>query len=191
MKTLLNEIKQCTICEKHLKSGVRPIMAASAKSRILIIGQAPGRKVHESGIPWDDKSGEKLRDWLGVTKTSFYNPDHFGILPMGFCYPGKATTGDLPPRSECAPQWHPRLLEKMDRVALILLIGRYGQKYYLKNEAGKNLTQTVAAWQNYLPHYFPLPHPSPLNFRWQRKNPWFETEVVPELKKRVGLILKA
>ena len=151
-----------------------------------MIGQAPGTKVHESGIPWDDQSGKKLRQWLNVTEEQFYNTENFAIIPMGFCYPGKAKTGDLPPRSECAPQWHDTLLEKMPNVELIILIGTYAQKYYLKEKAKRTLTETVGACKSYLPKFFPIPHPSPTNRFWRFKNPWFEELVVPELQKKIN-----
>ncbi len=189
MKNLLKKIAGCTICEAHLPAGCRPVCAASVKSKIVIIGQAPGRKVHESGIPWDDKSGDNLRDWLQVSKQDFYNPDNFAIVPMGFCYPGTGKSGDLPPRKECAPEWHPLLLEKMKDVRLTLLIGQYAQKYYLRESAHKNLTETVRNFQQYLPEYLPLPHPSPRNNIWQRRNPWFGEELLPRLRGVVDFIV--
>jgi uracil-DNA glycosylase family 4 len=162
---------------------------ASKKSKIMIIGQAPGIKVHLSGIPFHDKSGDQLRRWLDVTVDEFYNPDNFAIVPMGFCYPGKGKQGDLPPRKECAPTWHEQLLEHLTEIQLILLVGQYAQKYYLKKEARRTLTENVAHYQDFLPLYFPLPHPSPRNFMWKAKNQWFEEEIIPELKKRIRTIL--
>ncbi|OEK09650.1 IclR family transcriptional regulator [Flavivirga aquatica] len=185
MQDLLKSIKQCTICEKHLLLGPRPVVSAHPESKIVIIGQAPGTKVHESGIPWDDASGKQLRKWLNVSEEDFYDITKFAIIPMGFCYPGKGKTGDLPPRPECAPQWHKLLLEKLQNVELILLIGMYAQKYYLGKTAKKTLTETVANYKEYLPKYLPLPHPSPRNRFWLTKNPWFEVEVLPELRERV------
>ena len=185
MKQLLKEIKQCTICKAHLPLGPRPVVTAHPNSKIVIIGQAPGTKVHESGIPWDDQSGKKLREWLGVTNEQFYNTENFAIIPMGFCYPGKAKTGDLPPRPECAPEWHEKLLTKMKNVKLIILIGTYAQTYYLKDKMKRNLTETVGEYKSYLPQFFPIPHPSPTNRFWRAKNPWFEELVVPELRKKV------
>lgn len=182
MKKLLAEIKNCTVCEKHLEFGVNPIIAASTKSKIIIIGQAPGRIVHDTSVPWNDKSGDNLRNWLGVDKLTFYNPDIFALIPMGFCYPGKSKTGDLPPRPECAPLWHNQLLAMMKEIKLTLLIGQYAQNYYLGEAAKDNLTDTVRAYKNYLPNYFPLPHPSPRNNIWQAKNKWFGLEVLPVLK---------
>jgi len=189
LPVLLKEIKSCTICAEHLVDGVRPVMTAAKESRIIIIGQAPGRKVHESGTPWADASGKRLREWLGVSKESFYDPKTFAIFPMGFCYPGKGKSGDLPPRKECAPQWHPTLLGLLPNVKMVLLVGSYAQKYYLRNAMKKNLTETVRSYNEYLPTYFPLVHPSPLNGRWLRKNDWYENEVLPILKKKVKAIL--
>jgi uracil-DNA glycosylase len=189
MKQLLQQIKNCTVCLQYLKDGVNPIIAAAPKSRIIIIGQAPGRIVHTTGIPWNDKSGDNLRNWLGIDKDIFYNPAHIALMPMGFCYPGTGKSGDLPPRPECAPLWHEKLLKKMPQVQLTLLIGQYAQNYYLGNTARENLTETVRNFKNYLPRYLPLPHPSPRNNIWQSKNEWFSKEVLPELKKRVGNIL--
>jgi len=185
MKDLLLKIKNCTACEKHLEFGVNPIIAASTKSRIIIIGQAPGKIVHETGIPWNDKSGDNLRNWLGIDKTSFYDSNLFALMPMGFCYPGKDKTGDLPPRPECAPLWHQQLLVYMKHAKLILLIGQYAQNYYLGDKAKNTLTETVQHFNTYLPKYFPLPHPSPRNNIWQAKNKWFGLKVLPELQKRV------
>mgnify|MGYP003645345278 FL=1 len=147
MENLLHNISQCTICKACLPLGPRPVVTAHIKSKIIIIGQAPGTKVHDSGIPWDDQSGKKLRQWLNVTEEQFYNTENFAIMPMGFCYPGKAKTGDLPPRPECAPQWHEQLLDKMPNVKLIILIGAYAQKYYLKESAKRTLTETVGELQ--------------------------------------------
>ncbi|MFT5822007.1 MAG: uracil-DNA glycosylase [Crocinitomix sp.] len=188
MKDLLNEIGNCTICKDHLALGPRPVLSAHKKSKVLIIGQAPGTRVHKSGIPWDDQSGKRLRIWLGVDDVDFYDPAQFGIVPMGFCYPGKGKSGDLPPRKECAPQWHEQLFEKMDGIELILLIGQYAQKYYLGKTAKKNLTETVWNFGDYLPKYFVLPHPSPRNGIWLKKHDWFEKEVIPVLQNRIQQI---
>ena len=189
MQDLLHEIGQCTICKQHLPLGPRPVATAHLDSKIVIIGQAPGTKVHASGIPWDDASGKQLRKWLNVSNEDFYDTSKFAIIPMGFCYPGRGKTGDLPPRPECAPQWHELLFNKMPNFELVILIGMYAQKYYLKKEAKKTLTETVAHYKEYLPKFLPLPHPSPRNRFWLTKNPWFDVEVVPELQKRVQTLL--
>jgi len=185
MENLKADISSCTICSAHLPLGPRPVFAFTPSSKIVIIGQAPGRRVHESGIPWDDKSGDTLRDWLGVTRQEFYDPQRFAIVPMGFCYPGTGKSGDLPPRKECAPQWHPPMLKAMEHVKLTLLIGQYAQAYYLGKDRKKNLTETVQHFQAYLPKFFPLPHPSPRNNIWQKKNPWFRELVLPALIEKV------
>jgi uracil-DNA glycosylase len=190
MNQLLQKIRDCRLCEKHLAAGANPVLAASKKSQIVVIGQAPGRIVHQSNIPWNDKSGDNLRMWLGIDKAMFYNADMIALMPMGFCYPGTGKTGDLPPRPECAPLWHNQILPLMSDVKLILLIGQYAQNYYLGNKAKESLTETVHNYKSYLPHYFPLPHPSPRNNIWQAKNEWFGEEVLPELKKRMKKILK-
>lgn len=187
MEKLLHNISQCTICKAHLPLGPRPVTTAHINSKIVIIGQAPGTKVHESGIPWDDQSGKKLRQWLNVTNEQFYDTENFAIIPMGFCYPGKGKTGDLPPRPECAPQWHKQLLDKMQKVELVFLIGAFAQKYYLEDK--KTLTERVGDYKTYLPKFFPIPHPSPTNRFWRSKNPWFVELVVPELQKKVKLLL--
>jgi uracil-DNA glycosylase len=189
METLLKAIKQCQVCAQHLPLGANPVMSASVNSKIVIIGQAPGKIVHNTSIPWNDKSGDNLRAWLGIETATFYNPELIAIIPMGFCYPGTGKSGDLPPRAECAPLWHSQLLEKMTQVKLILLIGQYAQGYYLGGKAQKTLTETVQNFQAYLPQYLPLPHPSPRNNIWQAKNAWFGSAVLPELKKRVAEVL--
>ena len=190
MKRLLSEIRDCRVCEKHLEFGVNPIIAASQKSRIVVIGQAPGRIVHDTNTPWNDKSGDNLRNWLGIDKGMFNNAEFIALMPMGFCYPGKNKTGDLPPRPECAPLWHHLLLASMSQVELILLIGQYAQNYYLSEKTKKTLTETVRNYKTYLPKFFPLPHPSPRNNIWQAKNDWFGKKVLPDLKKQVQHILK-
>lgn len=182
MDMLLEQIKRCEVCKEHLPLGPRPIVQLSSQSRIILIGQAPGRKVHETGIPWNDLSGKKLREWLGVSEAIFYDADIFSIMPMGFCYPGKAASGDLPPRPECAPLWHPRILKHFERPPLLLLIGLYAQNYYLKKDKKSNLTETVKNFRTYLPQYFPLPHPSPRNQYWLKVNPWFMEEAIPVLR---------
>ncbi|MGL5892429.1 MAG: uracil-DNA glycosylase family protein [Bacteroidia bacterium] len=190
MDKLLREIRNCKECERHLNDGVNPIIAASLNSKLIIIGQAPGRIVHNTGIPWNDKSGDNLRSWLAIDKPTFYNTNIIALMPMGFCYPGTGKTGDLPPRPECAPLWHNKLLELMSNAKLILLVGQYAQNYYLKDKTKNTLTETVHHFKDYLPRYFPLPHPSPRNNIWQTKNEWFGQKVLPELKKQVQTILR-
>ncbi len=183
MEALISEIKNCTICLPHLSHGVNPIFSASPRSKIVIIGQAPGSIVHRTRIPWDDKSGDRLRSWLNVTKKQFYDKDIFALIPMGFCYPGTGENGDLPPRPECAPKWHDPLLDQIQNKELILLIGNYAQKYYLKGSVKNTLTNTVKSYTEYLPKYLPLPHPSPRNNIWLKKNEWFEKSIIPELRR--------
>tara|TARA_R100001369_G_scaffold72185_1_gene100135 strand:+ start:9314 stop:9832 length:519 start_codon:yes stop_codon:yes gene_type:complete len=166
------------------------VVAAHPNARIVIIGQAPGTKVHQTGIPWDDPSGKQLRSWLNILDSVFYDESKIALMPMGFCYPGRGKGGDLPPRPECAPLWHNALLPSMPSLELIILIGTYSQKYYLGNTAKATLTETVKSYQEYLPKYFPLPHPSPRNRFWQPKNPWFGQKVVPVLQERVAHILE-
>jgi uracil-DNA glycosylase len=189
MKKLLQKIRNCNECHQYLPLGANPIIAASANSKIIIIGQAPGKIVHLSGIPWDDKSGDNLRNWLGIDKHTFYDENKIALMPMGFCYPGTGKSGDMPPRPECAPLWHKKLLAMMTNAKLILLIGQYAQNYYLKDNKNGTLTDTVRAYLSYLPDYFPLPHPSPRNNIWQSKNLWFGNEVLPQLKIKVQEIL--
>ena len=186
MQNPIEQARQCTLCAPYLPHGVRPVFNIHPKSKILIIGQAPGRKVHESGVPWADASGRNLRDWLSVDEPTFYDPQIFGILPMGFCYPGSGKSGDLPPRPECAPKWHEVLLNMMPEIELTLLFGQYAQQRYLGDRCAKNLTETVRNWRAYLPEYLPLPHPSPRNRIWLRRNPWFTEEVLPHLRERVS-----
>lgn len=185
---LLAEVRACTVCADHLEHGVRPIVQASSTARIVIIGQAPGRRVHESGIAWDDPSGRTLRKWLGVSDEVFYDPSIVAIVPMGFCYPGSASSGDKPPRPECAPLWHERLLGALPADRLTVLIGMYAQKRYVE-ERRANLTDTVADWKSFLPDRLVLPHPSPRNQHWLTKNPWFERDVVPAAQVRVQQLL--
>ena len=179
---LLTEVRACRICEKHLPLGPRPILQIDPRARILIAGQAPGRLVHESGVPFDDKSGDRLRDWLGVTRDEFYDPAKIAILPMGFCYPGTGKSGDLPPRPECEPAWRPQLLRTLQNLRLTLVIGQYAMKSHLP-ETRKNLTETVRAWRDYDRSVIPLPHPSPRNNIWLKKNPWFTESLLPHLER--------
>ena len=180
---LLRNIRACTHCADALPCGPRPVLQAHRSARLRIVGQAPGRKVHETGIPWNDPSGDRLRNWLGLTPEQFYDPRKVAILPMGFCYPGKAVSGDNPPRPECAPRWHEKLNADLPNIALTLLIGRYAQASYLGSRRKAKLGETVRAWSEYLPlGYLPLAHPSPRNQPWLAKNPWFEEELVRELR---------
>ena len=190
MDNLIQEISNCRICESNLPLGPRPIIAAHPKSKIVIIGQAPGSIVHKTGIPWDDKSGENLRIWMGIDNKTFYDVNKIALVPMGFCYPGKGKSGDKPPRKECAPQWHNLLLSGLNKVELIILIGKYAQDYYLKDKSRNTLTETVKNYQEYMPKYFVLPHPSPRNNIWLAKNDWFKIQVIPELKLKIENILR-
>ena len=185
MDKLLADIRSCTVCQSFLPNWPRPIVQASIASKIVIIGQAPGQKVQDSGIPWDDLSGNELRRWLGVDKEQFYNPELFALVPMGFCYPGKGKSGDLPPRPECAPLWHQPLLNNMTAIKLVILIGQYAHNYYLKDLKKASVTATVQRFNDYLPRYLPLVHPSPRNKIWQKRNPWFETDVVQVIRQIV------
>ena len=190
LKALLGEISACTLCAEHLPLGPRPVVQASATARLMIIGQAPGTKVHETGVPFNDPSGDRLRDWLGVDRDTFYDASRIAIMPMGFCYPGRYPRGgDLPPRPECAPAWHDRLRAKLPNVELTLLVGQYSQAHYLGDRRGKTLAETVANWRAFLPDLLPTPHPSWRTIGWAKKNPWFEAEVLPELKRRVAALL--
>jgi len=188
-KKLLDEVRGCTVCQKHLAYKVRPILSVHPSAKILIIGQAPGKKVHDTGLPWDDPSGNRLREWMDIDNNTFYDEAKIAIVPMGFCYPGKGKSGDLLPRPECAPLWHDKLLKELSHINLTLLVGQYAQAYYLK-EPKKSLTQIVKKWKEYAPQYLPLPHPSPRNFNWLNKNPWFEKAVVPHLQKNIRNILR-
>lgn len=174
--------------QQFTKNDYKPLYLASSSSKVVIIGQAPGFKAQESGIPWDDASGERLISWLGVSEKQFRDPEIFALIPMDFYYPGKSKSGDMPPRKDFASLWHRRLLDLMINVKLTVLIGSYAQKYYLDDKK-KNITQTVQNYKEYLPKYFPIVHPSPLNFRWHAKNRWFESEVVPDLQKTIAKIL--
>lgn len=185
LEGLLQEIRTCRLCEAHLPLGPRPVLRAAASARLMIVGQAPGRRVHQTGIPWNDPSGDRLRLWLGMGRDAFYNEARIAIIPAAFCYPGTGSGGDLPPRPECAPLWHPRLRALLPRLRLTLLVGAYAQAYYLRKRVKPTLAATVQSWREYLPEFFPLPHPSPRNQRWFKLNPWFETEVLPELRHRL------
>jgi uracil-DNA glycosylase len=190
LDTLLADIRRCEVCAEHLPLGPRPIVSAHRKASLLIIGQAPGKRVHESGIPWNDPSGDRLREWLNVDKDTFYDSKQIALVPMGFCYPGTGSSGDLPPRKECAELWHEKLLASLPEVKLTLLMSTYAQAYYLGADRKKTLTDTVRAWREYTPAFLPLPHPSPRNNRWLKKNSWFEGDVLPYLRRRVRGLMK-
>ncbi len=189
LDSLISDIKDCTICKEHLPLGPRPIVQVASSAKILIAGQAPGKKVHESGIPFDDQSGDRLRIWLGLTKEQFYDSEKVAILPMGFCYPGTGVSGDAAPRPECAKEWRQKVLNHLSQVGLVLVIGKYALDYHLANRQKENLTETVKAWREYWPSLVPMPHPSPRNNIWLRKNPWFEQEVIPSIQERIELLL--
>jgi uracil-DNA glycosylase len=188
-ESLLGEVRACAICAPDLPHGTRPVVQLHPKARLLIAGQAPGRKVHESGTPFDDASGERLREWMGVTRDVFYDPKRVAILPMGFCYPGTGKSGDLPPRPECAPAWREALLHRLRNLDVTLVIGQYAQAYHLNLKKKTSLTENVRNWREYWPSKVPLPHPSPRNNIWLRKNPWFETDLLPELRGRIADVL--
>jgi len=190
LSALLREVRACRMCAAHLPLGPRPVVRAKASARLLIIGQAPGTKVHASGIPWNDRSGDRLRDWLQLDRDAFYDESRVAIVPMGFCYPGvDASGGDRPPRRECAPLWHARLFALLPRIELTLLVGSYAQKHYLRDGRAAAMTETVRAWREHAPRFIPLPHPSWRNTAWLRRNPWFETDLLPQLRARVRTLL--
>ena len=180
----LAEIRACRVCQSELPLGCNPVIQAASSAKILIIGQAPGLKVHQTSIPWNDLSGQRLRQWLQIDSDTFYNPYQVAIMPMGLCYPGKGKSGDLPPRKECAPLWHHQILPLLSQIKLTLLIGQYAQNYYLSGKP-KTLTETVRHWHKWAPHFLPLPHPSPRNTLWLRKNPWFEETMLPTIQTQV------
>ncbi|HNR92586.1 MAG TPA: uracil-DNA glycosylase family protein [Dokdonella sp.] len=186
---LLAAVRACSVCAAHLPLGPRPVVQAGADARLLIVGQAPGAKVHASGIPWNDASGLRLREWLGLDLARFHDPAQVAILPMGFCYPGRGGGGDLPPRPECAPLWFDALLAQLPNIELVLLIGQYAQRHFLGAQRKSTLAETVAAFADYGPKYFPLPHPSPRNTAWRQRHPWFERDVLPQLRERVRTVL--
>ena len=184
---LVQEIRSCTRCD--LPMGPNPVIQVSPKARLLIVGQAPGIRVHESGIPFNDPSGDRLRQWLNIEREQFYDPESIAIVPMGFCYPGTGKNGDLPPLPLCAELWRKRLLEKLDNVELTLVIGQYAQAWHLNKKTKTSVTAIVKSWRDYIPDVIPLPHPSPRNNRWLKTNPWFELEVVPYIQKRVRSLI--
>lgn len=183
--TLVASVRACTLCADELEFGVRPVLQVHPKARVLIVGQAPGSKVHTTGIPFDDPSGNRLREWMGIDKDTFYAEDHIAILPMGFCYPGKGRSGDLPPKSICAETWRGKLISSLPNIRLTLVIGQYAQAWHLPFQH-KTLTETVREWAQYGTEIMPLPHPSPRNNIWLKRNEWFESDVLPELKLRVA-----
>ncbi len=184
------EIRACTLCAHALPMGPRPVLQVSESARILIVGQAPGIRVHQTGVPFDDPSGNRLRAWMGIDKNVFYDAEKIAIVPMGFCYPGTGKSGDLPPRPECAPTWRAKLLDQLPQISLTLVIGQYAQAWHLGRLAKDNLTETVKAWQEFGRHVIPLPHPSPRNNIWLKKNPWFEQEVIAALQQQVRWALE-
>lgn len=188
MTSLHQAIANCTLCAAHLPHGVRPVVQFSARSRLVIVGQAPGSKVHASGIPWDDASGNRLREWTGLSVAQLYDPSRVAIVPTGFCYPGKGPSADLPPRRECAPQWHAHVMAAMPARQLTLLVGHHAQAFYLGG-SGSTMTERVRHFRDFLPAYFPLPHPSWRSAGWMKKNPWFAEDVLPELQSRIRRIL--
>ncbi len=189
-QTLLKNIRNCQVCIQHLPLGCNPIVQISQHSKILIVGQAPGAKVHKSSVPWDDNSGDRLRSWLNLSKEVFYDHNNIAIVPMGFCYPGKDKNGgDKPPIKECASLWHESILRFLTQIELILLVGSYAHKYYLKQKIKPTLDETVRSYQEYLPHFFVLPHPSWRNTGWIKRNPWFDESLLPTLQKRIHAIL--
>ena len=190
LNSLLQEIRGCRMCAADLPLGPRPVLRAAGSARLMIVGQAPGTRVHETGIPWNDASGDRLRDWLAVDRDRFYDEGRIAIVPMGFCYPGvDRNGGDRPPRPECARHWHPRLAPYLSQVSLTLLIGGYAQKYYLGDGRRPSMTETVRSWRDYAPRFLPLPHPSWRNTAWLRKNAWFAEEVLPVLRARVQTLI--
>jgi len=186
---MLAEARACTRCAGFLPNPPKPILRGLPSAKLLIVGQAPGRRVYETGIPWNDPSGDRLRLWLGMSREEFYDETRIAIIPAGLCYPGTKDGADLPPRPECAPLWHPRLRAVLSQIQLTLLIGRHAQAYYLGALAKSTLAETVRSAREYLPDFFPLPHPSPRNVRWFKTHPWFEEEIVPEMRKRVAAVL--
>lgn len=185
LEALLREVRACQVCAAHLPFPPKPILSAGRTAKLMIVGQAPGRRVHETGIPWNDPSGDRLRDWMQVSRDTFYDKKRIAIIPTGFCYPGKGPGGDLPPCPECAPLWHPRLRAALPGIRLTLLVGSYAQAYYLGERRYKTLTETVHHYRDYLPEFLPLPHPSPRNQMWLKRNPWFAAEVLPLLHRLV------
>ena len=190
LKSLVLEAKGCRLCEKRLPQEPRPVFRVGRSARLLIVGQAPGRRVHESGVPWNDPSGDVLRAWLGLEREAFYDTSRIAIVPLGLCYPGTVAGADLPPQPQCAPLWQPRFRSSLPFIELTLLVGSYAQAYYLKERRKSTLGETVKAYREYLPEFFVLPHPSWRNKGWLKKNPWFEGRVIPELRRRVDPLIR-
>ena len=190
MRILLSEARACRVCAKHLPHEPRPVVRARGSARLLIVGQAPGRRVHETGLPWNDPSGDVLRGWLGLDREAFYDASRIAIVPIGLCYPGTVDGADLPPRRECAPLWQPRFRAALPEVGMTLLIGQYAQKYWLGAHDKGSLSERVRRFHDYLPEYFPLPHPSWRNKGWLKRNPWFEADVIPQLQRRVKACMR-
>ena len=189
LKSLLVAVRACRVCEAHLPLGPRPVLQAAASARILVVGQAPGTRVHQTGVPWDDPSGRRLRDWMGVETEVFYDASRIAIIPMGYCYPGRGNGGDLPPRRECAELWLDQLLAMLPKIELTLLIGQYAQRHFLGKRRKATLAATIRSWKDYSPAYIPLPHPSPRNTPWFQRNPGFERQLLPELRRRITVLL--
>lgn len=185
LDSLLQTVRACRVCEAHLPLGPRPVLQAGATAKILIVGQAPGARVHASGVPWDDRSGERLRDWMGIDAQTFYNKSRVAIVPMGYCYPGRGASGDLPPRRECASLWLDRLLAQLPQIELTLLVGQYAQAHFLRGTGHVSVTATTRDWRAHAARVFPLPHPSPRNIAWFKANPWFAHELLPVLRHSV------
>lgn len=192
LEALLAEVRACTLCAEHLPLGPRPVLHVAASARLLIVGQAPGTRVHESGIPWNDPSGDRLRAWMALDRDRFYDHRVVAIIPMGFCYPGRDRNGgDKAPRRECAPLWHQSLLDQLPHIELVILAGAYAQRHYLGADAGRTVTETVAAWRAHGPRFLPLPHPSWRTRAWVARNPWFDAELLPHLRARVARLMAA
>ncbi len=189
LKALVQEVRACQLCAEQLPLGPRPILQVDPRAKILIAGQAPGRRVHESGIPFDDPSGDRLREWMGINRETFYNARLIALLPMGFCYPGTGKSGDLPPRRECAETWRHQLLAQLPNIRLTLIIGQYAHAWHLPGQAS-SLTETVRAWDSFDGDIMPLPHPSPRNNIWLKRNPWFGEHLLPDLARRVHKALQ-
>ena len=189
LESLLSAVRACNVCDARLPLGARPVLQAATTARILIVGQAPGVRAHTTGIPWNDPSGQRLREWMGVSAGDFYDQSRIAIIPMGYCYPGRGKGGDLPPRPECAQLWLQQLLTRLPLIELTLLIGQHAQRHFLGKRRKKSLAKTIKAWAEYGPSYVPLPHPSPRNTPWLKRNPEFQQHLLPELRRRIQPLL--